>query len=67
MAQWTSPTHNDASYVDGIMAEYPSVVAVTLVGNPNQMDPTNAADYTGYATFPARDATCRMYKPVRIA
>jgi hypothetical protein len=37
--------------LDGIMEEYPNVVAVTLVGNPNQMDPTNAVDYSGSATF----------------
>jgi hypothetical protein len=35
----------------GIMDEYPSVVAVTLNGTPNQMDPINAVDFTGFVMF----------------
>jgi hypothetical protein len=35
----------------GIMEEYPNAVAVTLNGSPNQMDPTNAVDYTGHVIF----------------
>jgi hypothetical protein len=35
----------------GIREEYPNVVAVTLSGSPNQMDPSNAVDYTGYVVF----------------
>jgi hypothetical protein len=35
----------------GIMEAYTSVVAVTLNGSPNQMDPTNTVDYTGFAVF----------------
>jgi hypothetical protein len=35
----------------GIMEEYSSVVAVTFNGTPNEMDSTNAVDYTGYAVF----------------
>jgi hypothetical protein len=35
----------------GNMEVYPSVVGVSLVGDPNQMDPLNAVEYTGFIVF----------------